>query len=241
MAYSTSDLGLQAAADLILISFYYLLRVGEYTHPRQVQRGNHLVRATRTKQFAVKDVGFFKNGQILTRRSPLRQLLESDSATLKITNQKNGRMGQTIHHESSGDNGGVAALARRIHHILSSGGNNDSLICDYYPSRGNCASVTPKHLLNMLRTSVKTLQLQRQGIDPDLIGVHSLRAGGAMALKLHGYSDTTIKKMGRWSSLTFLQYIHNQIAHLSKGVAQNMSRPLPFLNIAVIEGNTHQA
>ena len=66
MAYSTSDLGLQAAADLILISFYYLLRVGEYTHPRQVQRGNHLVRATRTKQFAVKDVGFFKNGQILT-------------------------------------------------------------------------------------------------------------------------------------------------------------------------------
>ena len=55
------------------------------------------------------------------------------------------------------------------------------------------------------------------------------------------YSDTTIKKMGQWSSLTFLQYIHNQIAHLSKGVAQQMSRPLPFLNIAVIEGNTHQA
>ena len=66
----------------------------------------------------MKDVGFSKNGKILTRRSPLRQLLKSDSATLKITNQKNGRMGQTIHHESSGDNGGVAALARRIHHIL---------------------------------------------------------------------------------------------------------------------------
>ena len=36
-----------------------------------------------------------------------------------------------------------------------------------------------------------------------------------MALKLTGADDTTIIKLGRWSGLTFLQYIHNQIAHLS--------------------------
>ena len=35
-----------------------------------------------------------------------------------------------------------------------------------------------------VRTSVKTLQLDKNGIDPDLVGVHSLRAGGTMALKL---------------------------------------------------------
>jgi hypothetical protein len=30
-----------------------------------------------------------------------------------------------------------------------------------------------------------------------------------MALKLHGFDDTTIMKVGRWTLLTFTQYIHN--------------------------------
>ena len=84
----------------------------------------------------------------------------------------------------------------------------------------------------MVRQTARLLNLQDQAIDPDLIGAHSLRAGGAMALKLHGYDDTTIMKMGRWTSLTFLQYIHNQIAHLSKDISSKMSNPLPFVNIA---------
>ena len=88
----------------------------------------------------------------------------------------------------------------------------------------------------MVRESAKDLKLQEVAIDPDLLGSHSLRAGGAMSLKLHGFDDTTIMKMGRWTSLTFLQYIHNQIAHLSKDVSRKMSQPLPFLNIAAIEG-----
>ena len=86
-----------------------------------------------------------------------------------------------------------------------------------------------------VRASVKTLELHKNGIDPDLVGVHSLRAGGAMALKLQGVSDTTIKKQGRWTSMTFLQYIHNQIAHLSKDLSTKMSTNLTFINVASIE------
>ena len=41
-----------------------------------------------------------------------------------------------------------------------------------------------------------------------------------MSLTLHVYDDTTITKMGRWTFLTFLQYIHNQIAHLLKDISQ---------------------
>jgi hypothetical protein len=62
------------------------------------------------------------------------------------------------------------------------------------------------------------------------------QAGGTMALKLHGYNHTNIMKMGRLTSLTFLQYIHNQIAHLSDDTSKKMSEPLPFLNIAAIKG-----
>eukprot|EP00957_Ditylum_brightwellii_P130287 9938465-Ditylum_brightwellii.AAC.1 len=86
----------------------------------------------------------------------------------------------------------------------------------------------------MICNTVKTLGLHKSGIDPDLIELHFLRTGGAMALKLSGKSDTTIMKHGRWSSLMFLMYIHNQIGHLSKDLTTAMDTPIPFLNIACV-------
>jgi len=56
--------------------------------------------ATRTVQFRIKDFVFFKDGTILYKSSSLEEFLEADSATMKISNQNNGRMGQTVHHES---------------------------------------------------------------------------------------------------------------------------------------------
>ena len=223
-----------ATADLSIIAFYYLLRVGEYTQPRKVKVNGKWHRATRTQQFQVGDIGFFKDGKVLSRKSPLKALLQADSATLKISNQKNGRMGQTIHHESTGPSGAVAALARRIHHILHHGGKESDLICAVFQNN-TWVSVTNTNVITLLRAAAKKLKLSTKGIDPDLIGTHSLRAGGAMALKLQNHEDTTIQKLGRWSSATWLQYIHNQIAHLSAGVAKSMSEELPFINIAFIE------
>jgi hypothetical protein len=187
-------------------------------------------------QFSVNNVGFFKNGRVVSRKSPLCVLLQCDAATLKISQQKNGRMGQTIHQEATNIDGScpVQALAYRVHHILSNGGNGEMLLCAY-KTKDMWHTVTSQDIIKLVRTAAKQLKLHEQGIDPDLIGSHSLRAGGAMALKLHGENDTTIKKMGRWTSLTFLEYIHNQIAHLSKDLSKKMSMPLPFLNIAAIE------
>jgi hypothetical protein len=228
----------QAAGCLALIAFYYLLRVGEYTKPRMVTRNGARIRATRTVQFMISNVGFFKEGKIIPRSSPLNVLLACDAATLKINNQKNGRMGDTIHHEAVNiECCPVKALAMRVHHVLSNGGNEDSLLCDYFID--SCSySIESEDIINLVREAATKLNLAEFAIDPNLLGSHSLRAGGAMALKLHGFDDTTIMKMGRWTSLTFLQYIHNQIAHLSKDVADKMSQPLPFLNIAAIEGAT---
>ena len=88
------------------------------------------------------------------------------------------------------------------------------------------------HIINMVRDTAGELKLNKQSIDHDLVGTHSLRAGGAMALKLHGYDNTTIMKMGRWTSLIYLQYTQNQIAHLSKDISKKMSISLPFVNVA---------
>jgi hypothetical protein len=226
---------IRGAGHLCTIAFYFLLRVGEYTQARFIIRNGEKVRATRTRQFTVGNIGFFKNDKVVPRASPLETLLECDAATLKISNQKNGRMGQTIHQRAVDiPTCPIKALAYRTHHILSNGGDESSLICMVFDNN-TWTTITSKDIITALRAAATSLKLQNQNIDPDLIGAHSLRSGGAMALKLHGYDDTTIRKMGRWTSDTFLQYIHNQIAHLSVDISQKMSIPLPFLNIAAIE------
>ena len=144
-------------------------------------------------------------------------------------------MGQTISHNSNGSQiCPVRALAYLTHHILHHGGSDADLVSSYY-SRGSWHTVTSQDIINRVRNAVKELKLHVNGIDPDLVGAHSLRAGGAMALKLNGIDDTTIMKIGRWTSLTFLQYIHNQIAHLAKDISSKMSINLPFVNVAAIE------
>ena len=49
----------------------------------------------------------------------------------------------------------------------------------------------------------KTVKLRDRVIDPDMIGAHSPRSGGVMALKIMGYNDSTIRKSGRWTSGTW--------------------------------------
>ncbi len=60
---------------------------------------------------------------------------------------------------------------------------------------------------------------------------HSLRMGGAMALKLSGAAGSSIMRMGRWTSLTYLTYIHMQIGALTAGLAWKMSAAFTFQNV----------
>jgi len=59
-----------------------------------------------------------------------------------------------------------------------------------------------------------------------------------MALKIMGYSDSTISKFGCWTSGMWMMYIHIQISKLYEGVAQKMSTPIEYHNIAFIEAST---
>ena len=65
------------------------------------------------------------------------------------------------------------------------------------------------------------------------IGSHSPRSGGAENLKLNGYDHYKIKKLGQWSSDTYLYYIQNSIAGLTTGIAQRMASTLRFHRLGV--------
>ncbi len=214
----------QAAGDLTLIAFYYLLRVGEYTltNPKQKRR---------TKQFRVCDVTFWKDGTILPSTSPRQVLLTADSATLTITNQKNGTKGQVIHHGCTAtQHSPITALARRVAHILGHTTDVTTPLCTYYAKK-QAKHIRATDINANVKNAVKALGLESAGFTARLVSSHSLRAGGAMAMKLNGADRDTIRKQGRWSSDTFLMYIHEQIAAFSSGLATQMSKHIPFINI----------
>ncbi len=82
----------QAIGDLTLIAFYYLLRISEYTIKRTRNE------TKQTVQFKYEDVTFFKNNdygklRCLPRNAAASLIANTDGATMKLDNQKNGWKG----------------------------------------------------------------------------------------------------------------------------------------------------
>lgn len=214
----------QAVGDLVNTAFYYLLRVGEYTYIKATAK-------RRTQQFRVRDVKFWKNGEVLPLNSDSALLLSADAATLTLTNQKNGTKGAVIHNDAIFEpHCPVQSLARRVSQILAFTSDLDTPL-SAYNDRGRTRHVLSSHINKAVKAATKALKLHLCGFSADLVSSHSLRAGGAMAMKLNGEDRDTIRKQGRWSSDTFLMYIHEQIAAFSSGISKRMSRHIPFLNL----------
>ena len=227
-AHSTAANAKSAATGhLSNIAFYYLLRVGEYTFSGRKQR-------RRTRQFQVKSVIFRQGQHIIPNSAPLSQLLKATTATLVVDNQKNGIRGQCIHQQCNGlATSPVKSLAHRVHHIMSNFENNSTLpLSAYKDPQGNLQHIFSSDINAAVKSAVANLGLIAQGFQLTDVSSHSLRAGGAMALKLHGYDRDTIKKMGRWSSDTFLTYIHEQIGAFSAGISTKMAIAIPFHNMS---------
>ena len=118
-------------------------------------------------------------------------------------------------------------------HILLHTTNQDTIIGKFFTTTDpQGKSVIASKMNKAVKYAVKILNLDKKGLLPDQVGSHSLRAGGAMAMHLNKVDHNTIKKMGRWSSDTFLMYIHEQIAAFSSGISTQMSNPIVFQNIA---------
>jgi hypothetical protein len=80
-----------AVSDMVIVAFFYLLLVGEYTSPSNT-------RPRRTIPLRKCDIRLWHKGTILDHAAPLSTLLRADSATISIANTKNGTKGAFVHH-----------------------------------------------------------------------------------------------------------------------------------------------
>ena len=223
----------RAIGDLVLIAFYFLLRVGEYTTKSKRQN------TKRTVQFKLEDITFFGHDKLgrlrqLPHNATPEDILMAHSATMKIDNQKNGWKGVCIHQEANGEDFlcPVRALGRRVLHMRMNHATRYTSISSYFVAGKQC-EITDKHIRQCLKDAARDLQYaELRGIPVERIDTHSLRSGGANALSLSGYSDREIQKMGRWRGATFKEYIREELACFSKGMTRKMKQKFGFVNIA---------
>jgi len=95
-------------------------------------------------------------------------------------------------------------------------------------------SVTSNHVSAALKLAAGTLEYPTIKCIPiEWVNTHSLRSGGANALALAGYSDTTqIQKMGRWRGAMFKEYVRNELACFSSGMSRDMKQKFGFVNVS---------
>ena len=214
----------RAIANLCTIAFYYLLRAGEYSYTGK--------EAVRTIPFSLQDVTFSRGSYVIPITSTLKELYKADKATLRIQNQKNGEKDDPITQWANGKHDDpVKALARHTHMLWHATHDPTTTLSTFVDPKGQTKHIRSSAITAAVKEAARELNLAKQGIPPEQVSSHSLRAGGAMALYLNGADEVTIKKQGRWKSSAFLSYVHAQIAFLSKGLSTLMSTPIPFYNV----------
>ena len=224
--------------DLIVIAFYFLLRVGEYTCSHRNSQPEY---TKRTVNFRLCDVVFFKRdseGRLrpLPARCNPQDRLTANGATLRLTNQKNGWKNVCIHQQKNnrGRFNPVEVMARIVNELHSWNAPGDTFLSAFKNEKtGKIQHVIADDVTKMLKeAAAKREYPELRGCPIDRINTHSLRSGGANALSLAGFSDYQIQKMGRWSKQVFKEYISDQLSNFTDGMSEKMSRSYNFVNIA---------
>jgi hypothetical protein len=159
--------------------------------------------ANHTILLQICDVRLWRQGQLLNHESTLAPLLQADSATIAIANTKNGTKGVVVHHDAIGGSCcPVAALAQQIANLH--GMQPTTPFITLCLPRTGTSQITDRDITIVVLWGATFNQLLSRGYTFDCVSSHSLRAGGTMAMKLSGATDSTIMRIGRRTSLMYL-------------------------------------
>jgi len=113
------------------------------------------------------------------------------------------------------------------------GASTNIIICTY------CKSPTlawhyiqSQDIIKAVKDALPATGTNSQGYQRSKVGSHLLHSGGAMTLFLNGHDAFTIQQAGRWTSNTFIEYIHGQLNVTSWGLSNSMATATPFINMA---------
>jgi hypothetical protein len=218
-----------AAADMLTLGFYYLLRPGEFANTDNPE----------SSPFRLQDVHLMVGCRRLNHIScPKHALHATTFAFLEFTNQKNGVRGELIGLGRSGNNSfcPIASLINRVIHLRHHSAQPDTPLYAYHTTHWN--SVTAAILTTFLRQSALTLG-PTLGLTPGDISVRSLRSSGAMALLCGNVDTDRIRLLGRWRSDEMLRYLHVQAFPVVASIASTMLQYGDFTLIPNIPHNSH--
>ena len=207
-----------AAAQCLVIGFYFLLRPGEYLGPPSLTPHGPLFRVT--------DVQFWLGPRALNMLTcSTEDLLASTFVCLTFTNQKNGVRNETIGHGRSGHPHlcPVHCLVLRALTLRSH--------CLTTPTTPlNAVPLTSTTVRYVLASTITARIRAALHLHPDPaytqedVSARSTRAGGAMALLCAGIDGDRIRLIGRWRSDEMYRYLHVQAAPVMTGLAAAMLR-----------------
>ena len=197
--------GALAAAHLLVVSFFFLLRPGDYLGEPSPNASASL--------FRLQDVQFWIGSRALdTLLCPEADLLASTFVCLTFTNQKNGVRNETIGHGRSGHPVlcPVHCLARRVI-ALRQGTSSPTTPLNAVPvGPTSFRYISASDLTSRIRAALR-LHPDPAYTSSD-VSVRSTRAGGAMALLCTGIDGDRIHLIGRWRSDEMYRYLHVQAA-----------------------------
>lgn len=211
-------------ADLVVVAFFFLLRVCEYTQSS---------RRTRTVPLRRQDIQLWHRKRLVPHSAPLHQLLRADAVTINLENQKNGQRGAIVHHHTTGNAkfDPVRSMARLVYEIQNM--PESTPLGTFRSSTSTIDRIRPSDIVDAIRFAAVEDGLLAAGFQLERIGSHSLRSGGAVNLRLNGYNHDTIKKLGRWSGKTYLHYIQSSVGELTSGVSHHMATTLRFHHVGI--------
>ena len=110
-------------------------------------------------------------------------------------------------------------------------------MCSVWDAMGG-GDITDDMVRFLVEYAAAGLDYPALGAPFDRIDTHSLRSGGACALSIARFKPHEIMKMWRWApnSLSFMEYIQQQLSTFSAGMSTEMSKITPF---TTMEGATN--
>ena len=216
-----------ATSWLLIGAIFFAMRSCEFLQTTSREESK------RTKILRLRNVQFTLQGKILPHSHP--QLEECDIVIITFEFQKNDTRDTQIHMFKTSDHllNPVKAWAKTIQRVRGyPGASDDTTVCAFLDGDGFMTTIQSDQVRPRLRAMAAILGKAQLGFDPNEIGLHSLRSGGAMAMFLSGISTIVIRRIGRWSSEAFLEYIREQVQDFTAGVAQKMLNYENFTNLS---------